>query len=254
MGKDKYLMSSLYNALKILDLLSEHDELGVTEISKTLDIGKASVFKMLYTFEKKKYVTKTQNSKYKLGVRFVDYGSIILERQNILELAKPFIQTLRDEHNETTHLGVLGEDLNIVFMLKEASTASIQMASRVGSIMPFYATASGKVLVAHNLDEETKNKISSYDFTQFTKNTITDYEELNDQFKQIKEQGYGEDLEEYELGLTCYAAPVKDASGNAVAAISVSGPTRRMERNKEQLIESLKKTASKLSKTLGYRF
>lgn len=254
MGKDKYLMSSLYNALKVLDLLSEHDELGVTEISKALHISKTGVFKMLYTFEKKKYVAKTTDSKYRLGIKFVDYGSIILERQNILDLARPFIQRLRDKHNETTHLGVLDDDLDIIFMLKEASTASIQMASRVGSKMPFYATAAGKTLVANNLDEEIKDKIRSYSFVKFTENTITDYERLNNQFKKIKEQGYGEDLEEYEIGLTCYAAPIKDVNGNTVAAISISGPTKRMKKSKEQLIGSLKETANKLSRALGYRF
>ena len=253
MCEDKYLMSSLYNALEILDLLSEHNELGVMEISKELNMGKSSVFKMLYTLEKKGYVHKSQDAKYKLGVKFIDYGLTILQKQNVYDIAKPYIKELRDRHNETTHLGVIDDDLNMYFVLKESSTASIQMASVIGKRMSFHTSAIGKTIVSNNLDEEIKNKIKSYELTSFTKNTIVDYDELINHLIKIKEQGYGEDLEEYEIGLTCYAVPVKDISGKAIAAISISGPTQRMTMKKESLLSSLKIAAKDISKNLGYK-
>lgn len=252
MEKDKYLMSSVFNTLEVLDLLSKYDELGVAEISKILNMGKASVFRMLYTLEKKDYVHKTSDAKYKLGIKFAQYGSIVLDKQNIFTLIKPFLQKLRDKYNETTHLGILDDDLNVIFMAKESSKASIQMTSRVGLKLPFYATAMGKVLVANKLNDEMKEKIKCYNLVRFTDNTITTYDELIELLKQIKDQEYAEDLEESEDGLICYAVPIKDITGDTVASISISGPSVRMIDNKENLLVSLKETANEVSTAMGY--
>jgi DNA-binding IclR family transcriptional regulator len=127
------------------------------------------------------------------------------------------------------------------------------MTSRVGSRMSFYATATGKVLISHNLDEEMEKRIRSYNLVKLTENTITDHDKLIKLLKKVKKQGYGEDLEESEEGLTCYAVPIKDISGKVIAGISMSGPTVRMEKNKERLLLSLKETADEVSSAMGYK-
>lgn len=250
--KDKYLMSSLYNSLELLDLLSEKRQLRVIDISRALNLSKASVFKMLYTLEKKKYVLKLQNGKYALGIKFAHYGSIALETHNIFSIIKPYLRELRDKHNETTHLGILDDDLYLIFMAKEPSTASVHMISSVGARVPFHATAMGKVIAANHLDENMLNKLKSYKFIKYTENSITDYDSIIEKLLSIKEQGYGEDIEENEIGLICYAAPVKDITGDTIAAISISGPTYRMLDNRNKLIESIIKTAKEVSYAMGY--
>jgi DNA-binding IclR family transcriptional regulator len=247
-------MSSVYNSLEILDLLSQHEQLGVSEISKETKIGKASVFRMLYTLEKKGYVHKTTDSKYKLGIKFAHFGSIVLEKQNIFRLIRPFLRQLRDKHKETTHLGILDEDLNVIFMVKEASNTTMQMASKVGYKLPFHATAMGKIMIANKMDDEIIiEKLKNYDYIKYTENTIVDYNNLMDQLTIVKEQGYGVDNEESEYGLVCFAAPIKDLSGQVIAAISISGTYVRMLNNKEELINSIKQTAYEVSTSLGYK-
>lgn len=253
MDNDKYLLSSVYNTLEVLDLLSQHKEMGVAEIAKALDMGKASVFRMLYTLEKKEYVHKTSNAKYMLGIKFAHYGSLVLERRNDISNIKPFLQKLRDKHNETTHLAILDDDYNIIFMDKEASNSTIQMTSRIGAKMPAYETGTGKVLLASKLDESLEREIQNFEIKKKTDYTITDKAALIEELKKIREQGYGEDQEESEIGLTCYAAPVKDITGNTVAAISISGPAARMRQNKEALINSVKETAAYISRAMGYK-
>ena len=251
---DKYLMSSVYNTLQILDFLSMHDELGVSEISKATGIGKASVFKMLYTLEKLDYVHKTTESKYKLGIKFAHYGSIVLEKQNIFALIRPYLRKLRDNHNETTHLGILDEkDLNVVFMAKEASTNAIQMASRVGYKLPFYASAMGKLLVASKLNEEMIARLKTFHYERFTEHTITDFNTLMEKLNLINEQNFSEDAEESEYGLVCYATPIKDLTGQTIASISMSGTSVRMLNNKNAIINSLKETALEVSTLLGFK-
>lgn len=252
MDNDKYLLSSVYNTLGILDLLSKHEELGVAEISKELNMGRASVFRMLYTLEKKEFVHKTSNAKYKLGIKFAHYGSIVLERLDHFSIAKPFLRKLRDKHNQTTHLAILDDDYNVIFMDKELSNSTFQMTSKIGAKLPAYCTGTGKVLLASQLDEELEKKIRLLPLPKMTENTITDNNKLIEKLKKIKIHGYGEDLEESEIGLVCYAAPVKDITGKTVAAVSISGASTVMKQNKYSLIESVKETAKEISKTMGY--
>lgn len=252
MDNDKYLLSSVYNTLGILDLLSKHEELGVAEISKELNMGRASVFRMLYTLEKKKFVHKTSDAKYKLGVKFAHYGSVVLERLNHFSIAKPFLQDLRDKHNLTTHLAILDDNYDVIIMNKELSKSTIQMTSKIGAKLPAYCSGTGKVLLASRLDEDLEEKIQSFDLEKLTDTTITDSNKLIEELKRIILEGYGADLEESEVGLVCYAAPVKEITGKVIAAISISGAATIMTQNKESLIKSVKDTAKEISKALGY--
>jgi len=254
MENDKYLLSSVANSLDILDLLSKHDELGVAEISRELNMGKASIFRMLYTLEKKEFVHKTHNAKYKLGIKFAHYGSIVIDRQSQYSVAKPFLEKLRDKHNQTTHLSILDDDdQKIIFMIKELSTSTIQMTSKVGAKLPSYATGTGKVLLAYKLDEEFEKRLRSFDLKSLTSDTITDYDKLIEVLKKIREDGYGYDTEESEVGLTCISAPVRNIKGKVIAAISLSGATKVMLQNKEAYIDSVKETAMEISKAMGYQ-
>jgi len=254
MDNDKYLLSSVANSLDILDLLSKHEELGVAEISRELNMGKASVFRMLYTLEKKEFVHKTSNAKYKLGIKFAHYGSIVIDRQSQYSVAKPFLEKLRDKHNQTTHLSILDDDdKKIIFMIKELSTSTIQMTSKVGAKLPSYATGTGKVLLAYRLDEEFEKKLRTFDLKPLTSYTITDSDKLIEVLKKIRNDGYGYDTEESEVGLTCISAPVRNIKGKVIAAISLSGATTVMLQNKEAYIDSVKETAMEISKAMGYR-
>lgn len=252
MGKDKYLLSSVYNTLEILDLLSEHKELTLSEISKELNLGKASVFRMLYTLEKKQFIHKTPDAKYRLGLKFAHYGAKVLDRQNNIAVIRPFLEKLRDEYNETVHLSVLDTDYNITVIDKAQSNFAIQMTSKIGGKLPGYCTAMGKVLLAGMLDDELREKIYSFNLERKTDRTITDPNELIKELEKVRDQGYAEDQEESEVGLVCYAAPIKDFNGNVTAAISFSGPAQRMQQNKEKLISSIKKAAEEISKKIGY--
>ena len=251
--KDKYLMSSVYNTLEVLDFLSQNEEIGVAEISKGLGLGKASVFRMLYTLEKKGYVHKTSEAKYKLGMKFAHYGTIVLEKLDLISLIKPYLEKLRDKHNETVHLGILDDDLKVIFIAKETSTFSIQMNSKIGSRMPFYTTATGKAILTYKLDEGMEKKIRSYNLKKYTENTITNHDKFIEDLEKTNKQGYGEDLEESEIGLTCYAVPVRSINGEVVAGISMSGPTARMEKSKDELIISLKEVATQVSEVIGFK-
>lgn len=252
MGKDKYLLSSVSNTLDVLELLSEHKYLTLSEISKELDLGKASVFRMLYTLEKKQFVHKTADAKYELGIKFAHFGTKVLERKSNLLRLGPFLERLRDEYNETVHLSILDSDYNVTVIDKAQSNMALQMTSRIGGKLPAYCTSMGKVLLADRLNDKLKKEILSWDLERNTDTTITDPKELIKELEKIRKNGYSIDLEEIEAGLVCYAAPIKDIDGRVIASISFSGPAVRMKKNKDELIKAIMEAAAEISAQMGY--
>ncbi len=251
MNEDQYLLSSVTNALCILDLLSEEELLGVAEISKRLKLGKASTFRLLYTLEYKGFVIKNQSAKYMLGRKFCYFGEVVANRQNDYSLAKPELIKLRDRVNETVHMSILSPDLNLVFIDKVSSSHFQQMKSRIGYQMPAYCSASGKVLLSNLLEINGEKELRNLKLEKRTDATITDYETLRKELQTIKEKGYGMDNEESEVGLTCISVPVTTYHHQSVCAISISGATQRIIPNKDFYIEALNETASNVGKLLG---
>lgn len=252
MPNQKYILNSVDNTLKLIDLLSENEEMGVAEISRTMDLGKATIFRILATLENREFVNKTHDAKYSLGTKFAHYGRIVLDRQNLIKIVRPYLEQLKKMHNETTHMSVLSDDYKIIVMEKIHADSSIQMGSRIGAKMPAYATA-GKLLLAYLKQEEKEYYLNHVEFKKFTENTIMDKAELETELIKIREQGFSEDREENEIGLVCFATPIIDIKGNAVAAISMSGPSVRMRQKRNKIIKALRESAKQISITIGYQ-
>ena len=148
---------------------------------------------------------------------------------NLVSIARPYLERLAEFSGEAVHLVArLGDE--VVYLYKEDTSSSIaRMASFVGLKNPMYCTGVGKCILA-NLPPETVRGIWDRSvITAFTPNTITDFDRLTAELKQIKAQGYALDNEEHEPGVFCIAAPIFDYSAHPVAAISVSAPASRME-------------------------
>ena len=248
----KYFLGTINKTLAVLDLFRKDDVLGITEIAKKLSIGKSNVFRIVITLEHWGYLEKNANGKYRLGVALAYLGNLVLERQEIVNTARPFLQKLRDAHNETAHLVVLTPAHEAIFFLKEDSGHRIQMNSRIGHKLPLYVTASGKLLLAFSEQEFINEYLNNIELIRQTKNTIVSKTDLLENLQGIRKAGFSIDNEESEDGLVCYAAPVRNINGKVVASISMSGPAYRMENNKEARVEAVKKIANEISQALGY--
>lgn len=251
MEKDRYMMSSLANGLKLLDTLSKYEEQGVTELSKELGLGKSSVFRMLYTLEKCGYVEKVKDSKYTLSLKFARYGNLVTGRQYFLRTCIPYMAALRDKYNETVNLAVLTRVGKVMFIHRESGSYAMQMNIPFANEREAYCMASGKVMLAWLDENALKDYIKTIRFCVFTPSTITSVPSLWAKLTQIRAQGYAEDAEESEIGLTCYAAPIFDYDDKCVAAISISGATFRMIENRDNLVSDVQKTARAISLALG---
>lgn len=250
--KNTQLLQSVDNAFKLVEALNEQGAMGITELSRELGLGKSTVFRLISTLENRNYVMQDPESgKYMLSLKWVTIGKTVLKKQSLIKIVHPYLEKLSEKYNETAYLSVLN-GYWMTFVDKVTSTNAIIMDIKVGSNMPAYCTATGKILLAHKYKDDIGKYVGNIDFKKYTENTINDAKKLKKELENIRLSGYSADDEENEIGLTCFAAPVRNSDGEVIAAISISGPTGRMAQNREELIAAVKKTALEISRTLGW--
>lgn len=235
----KYILSSLDNALSILNLFFEKDEMSVSDIAARMGINRSTAFRMLVTLERRGFLTKKENAKYRLGGKVFSLGQVAYSRMELIPLVHPYLEALTEKTRETSHLVIMDDANHIIFVDKVIGTRSLKMDTPMGLRLSAHATAAGKSILAHKPHEFIEQYIETADFTAHTSKSIKDGKALLAELESIKEQGYSVDDEETEIGLTCYGVPILDASSNPIAAISSSGPTSRMIVNRDQYIKVL---------------
>ncbi|WZL74033.1 IclR family transcriptional regulator [Clostridiaceae bacterium 35-E11] len=241
-------------ALDLLLLLYDAgEEVGISDISRELGFPKSSVHRMLTTLEHKGFVHQNkENGKYWLGLKIYAMGLLVGERLSLVQLIRPYAKKLFDEFQEVVNVSILDKDTQdgykTIVVLKESDTMKVLSVNpNVGASSDAHVSSVGKCLLAFskdiNLDRLFHNKLKKY-----TENTVVDKNQLINELEKIREQGYAIDNEEQEIGLFCIGAPILDQHGNAVAAISMSGPTARIKREDlNQKIDSVVQTANKIT-------
>lgn len=253
--KSNYIIQSVAHALDVLEeFRGETDELGVTELSKKLKLHKNNVFRILATLQSRNYIEQNRsNDNYRLGVKCLELGQTFIHQRGLLKQAKAILQELAASTGETSYISFLRGN-EVVYLDAVEGASTVRVVSRVGLHMPLYATAAGKALVAYESDEEVGRRFPG-EIRRFTKNTKTSLDELKKDFRAVREKGYATDLEEFEEGLRCLAAPIRDYTRKVVGAISVSGPAHRLpdERIAEVIAPEVVRSADALSARLGFR-
>lgn len=248
-------IQSVDRALRILEVFKDNDkELGVTEIAKILDLNKSTAFGLLTTLENRGYVEQNlENGKYHWGFKLMELGFASYESIDIVQIARPELRELSDKFKETVHI-VVRDKSEVVYIDKfVGGNDAVGVVSRVGKRNPLYCTGVGKCILAF-MDESEVDKVLSQPLKKYTKNTVTDVDLIKKELIKIREQGCSFDREEIELGLCCVAAPIKDHTGKVVAAISLSGPSIRMSKEKiNSICSPVKDAANRISRSLGYR-
>lgn len=246
-------VQSVERAIRVLLCFSEKTpELKLTEIAEQLDLNKSTLHGIISTLKDYGLVDQNEeNQKYRLGLKVVELGSVVLRSIDIRQVARPVLRALCDEVNETVHLGIL-DGYEIVYIDKIESTQSIRMFTTIGTRYLAYCSAIGKAILAYKPLEEIERHLPPR-LERFTSTTKATVPEVVRELRQVREQGYALDLEEVIEGLRCVGAPVYDHEGKVVCSISISGPTGRMTRERvESLTERLIEAAQEISRRIGY--
>ncbi|MGN1386093.1 MAG: IclR family transcriptional regulator [Bacillus sp. (in: firmicutes)] len=248
------MVKSVSRALDIITMLSlKKGGLGVTEIANQIDINKSSVYRILSTLVQYGYVEQdTDTGRYKLGYKFLEISSKLLESIDLRGEARPFLQELENETNEVVHLVVYDQG-EVVYIEKLEGNELLRMHSKVGKRAPMHCTSVGKAILAQLPDNVIESILERKGMPVHTIHTITDKDVFMMELEQVRQKGYALDLEENELGITCIAVPIFDHTGKVVSAVSISGPTIRMtEERLEQLHKRMITIGKQISERLGY--
>ncbi len=248
------MVKSVSRALDIIMLVSmKKGGLGVTEIANQIDINKSSVYRILSTLVQYGFVEQdNETGRYKLGYKFLEVSSRLLESIDLREEAKPFLKELEYETNEVIHLVVYDQG-EVVYIEKLDGSETLRMHSKVGRRAPMHCTSVGKAILAHLPTNVVTDILERKGLPVHTDKTMTDKEMFLQELNQIRKNGYALDLEENEYGITCIAVPLFDHLGKVIAAVSISGPTLRMTADRlEKLHPRMIHIGREISARLGH--
>ena len=216
-------IKSLDRAMEVFEFLSEHQGKALTTLASETDQSPATVYRILVT----------------------------LEGRGLVERARPVMRRLMEQTGETANLGI-ERGGQVLFVSQVETEATIRAFFPPGTLSPMHASGIGKALLAEMDDARLQRALSGKTLTAFTPHSITDLNALRADLEQVRARGYAVDAEERNIGMRCIAAPVFDIHQEAVAGISVSGPTSRVGLGDiERLSVAVRRAAADLSATLG---
>ena len=250
-----YIIPMVDKTFEIIEYMYQKDgKIGISQISKELNLPKATIYRILTTLRKWGYVEKTEElDKYMLGKSFIKLGSKVSSENDITSIAVPLINKLAKETGESINLGILHN--SEVVTVYNTKGEDFYLISNLIPVSPLNCSAMGKLFLSQFSGEDLKEYFDSNMPETRTVNSIVDLESFLKLKKEIERDGISYDKEEYEYGLSCIAAPIYDTNKNIIAAISISGPTTRLNyKGRENLQNLLISTAKEISKIYSNMF
>lgn len=247
-------LSSVSAALRLLKAFSESEiEIGISDLARRLGVAKSTAHRLAVTLLAEGMLEQNADTgKYRLGLALFRLGALVRQRMDVSIEARPLLRELREKANETVHLAVLdGTDIMYIYNLE--STQAIRMRSDIGVRKPAYCTAEGQVMLAFQPSEVVERVIRA-GLPPRTPQTITDPATLRHTLELVRQRGCAIEDEESEVGMRCVAAPVRNDTGDVIAAIGLGGPVSRLSKKAlAGFVPHVIGTAAAISAKLGYR-
>ncbi len=247
-------VQSLDRAFDILELLSKQQQgLSLTEIGQRLDLHKSTVHRLLQALKSRGYIGRTDQGNYKLGLEFIELSSLYLNNLELKTEAQPLLRELTGLTGNTVFLGILQDD-EVIYIDKMETFNSLRKYSIIGRRAPLHCTALGKAMLAGKSDAEIRQLYAGRKLTRYTPATLTSVERLLEDMARIRTRGWSVDDEEYEPGVRCIGAAIRDYRSHVIAAVSTSGSVSMIPRPKvARLGEHVARMALEISRRMGYR-
>lgn len=229
-AEDQRPFAHVKSAARVLDLIELliHNPNGMAfvEILQQTSWPRSSLHGLLRTMVERGYLHVASTGVYRIGPRLWEAGLVFQSGLSLAHVALPHLKYARDEIGETIQLAIL-DGIESVYLAKEESPHRLRLQSEVGSRLPAYATALGKVLLAGLSDAEFQDRLAGMELETFTPATITSIDRLRTAVAEARTAGYATDEEEYTTGVVCVAVPIRDSGGNTAAALSAATPIVR---------------------------
>jgi len=251
---DTQVLASVSNAARLLREFGKGDrEIGVSELARRLGLGKSTTHRLLHTLTVEKLLEQDpETGTYRLALAMHELGASVQSAIDLHTAANPVIEQLRNITKETVQIAVL-DGRHVVYVERRESPQTIRLFGRVGHRNDAHSTSTGKVLLAFLPDEDLDALMSGWRLPRKTPYTIGDQATLRAQLLQVRARGWAENVNESEVGVASIAAPIRDARGVVVAAISIAGPLQRMEgATLRRYSRPVTEAAAAISRRLGW--
>lgn len=245
-------VQSVDRAITVLEILARAGDAGVTEIASELGVHKSTAFRLIAALENRGLVEQnSERGKYCLGVGIIRLAGATTARLDLVQESRAITRQLAAQTGETVNLTVLSDGAAL-YVDQVAGSSALQSHNWVGQRIPLHATSNGKVLLSGLPDGEMLTTAGQ--LRSFTPSTITSAKRLRAAVADVRDKGYAVAVDELELGLTAVAAPIRNASGDIRASMSVSGPTFRLDGTRlDDVVILLIAAASQVSRRLGWQ-
>lgn len=249
-GTKDYSVPALEKSILILNALSD-EELSIGDLHARLKLPKTTTFVILNTLEQHQIISKTPDGKYRLGAGVLRWGNRYLNSMDLVQIARPHLRQLVEDTPFTSHLAVMINNKS-VYCDKVEGSGFVRFATAVGQSQPLYQSSVGKALASDMTDEELLQVLPG-EMSGSTQKSIRSPEQFLDDIKFVREHGFSLEDEEFEDGIRCIGAPIRDASGSIVASMSITALSKDLPAVKFMKIgEQVKQTAMNISRDLGY--
>jgi IclR family transcriptional regulator, acetate operon repressor len=245
--------SSMLKGIVILEALAALQQPAtLAQLMQITGMPKASLHRTLAIFEEAGLVTRDPGGRtYSPGRRLSNLAMSTLTHDTVAAVRRTILRKLVVDLGETCNLAVLRRG-ELFYLDRVEANWALRLHLPPGTVLPPHCSASGKLLLAFKSDNERNKILENLPLQQFTDRTITDRDLLESELERIASTGYAVDNEEYVLGVSCVAVPVRDSMGEVVAAIAVHAATARLPLNQAMKhIPKLREASEKISETLS---
>lgn len=221
---------------RTIEYLAESGPTGLLDLSNELSLNKTTTHRILNSLICMDYVKQDPVTlKYSLTFKICSLSNQILAKNNMIDVARPYLKELAEQTGEIVHLVQLNGTGAVYIDKVEATRNTVRLVSMVGKTIPLYCSGVGKALMADMSDSQILDTWKSSHIRKLTDYTIIDFQKFMELIEQIRHNGYALDNEENELGVRCVAVSLKNFSGESSYAISISAPKDRM--SEERIVE-----------------
>jgi len=247
-------VQSVSKAFALLKAFSPQEpRLTASQLAKKVGMPMSTTHRLLKGLSADGMLSRDSHGRYRIGPELYALGTLYLRTADISEASRPILTLLNDLTSESVNVSIPAKG-NVVLIMKEESKHAFRVAQQVGSVYPAYASSMGIALLSELSEAEIDNIYPHEDLLPLTERTLTSKTQLKQKLQEVRESGVAYDIEGAYMGVVCVSAVIRDATGHAVAAMSISGPLIRMKDDlQERFAPLVKLGAAAISYRLGYQ-
>lgn len=252
-GDDTRIVQSVARAVRLLKAMSRAGRpMSLSDLARAVEMSKPAAYHLLRTLVLEGLVRKRDDSMYELSWGLWELGASVTRNVDLVQVSRLHLDRLAESTGEAVLLSILDGDA-VLYLDRGNFNTGFNMLANSGRRSSLHANASGKVLLSH-CSRERIDRVLAGPLKAFTSATITDPQELRRELGRVREQEFASCWQEQELGVSSVAVPIRDYSGDVVAALALAGPAGRVNRQSlSRLVSALSDEARQISRQLGAR-